>query len=79
MAELITVAGVSITVTMVLSASWTVLKAVYNLYGNVGMRRKQIRLLLDRCHDIIAGLSKRLDDNPKALTPAMQADVEDRK
>ncbi len=45
MAELITVAGVAITVPMVLSASWTVLKAAYSLHGSVDMRRKQIRLL----------------------------------
>lgn len=76
MAEIIAVAGVSITVPMVLNASWTVLKAAYSLYGNVDMRRKQIRLLLDRCQDIIAKLSKRINDNPEALTTAMQADME---
>ncbi|KLO20748.1 kinase-like protein [Schizopora paradoxa] len=77
MAELITVAGVAITVPMVLSASWTVLKAAYGLYGNVDMRRKQIGLLLDRCRDIIEKLSQRAKDNPNTLSSSLQEHVAD--
>lgn len=77
MAELIAFAGVSITVPIVLRASWTILKSAYNIYGNVDGRRRQIGLLLDRYKDIIAKLSKWLNDNPEALTTAIRANVED--
>ncbi|OCH84171.1 kinase-like protein [Obba rivulosa] len=60
MAELITVAGLAITVPGILSAAWSILKTAYDIYGSVDIRRKQIGLLLDRCRELLQKIAESL-------------------
>lgn len=69
MAEIATIAGVAITIPGILSAAWTVLKAAYDLYGNVDRRREQLRLLLDRCAELIRQISEHIQAHPDASGP----------
>ncbi|OCH90019.1 kinase-like protein [Obba rivulosa] len=64
MAELVTVAGISITVPGILRGAWSVLKAAYDLYGSVDIRRKQIGILLDRCRELVQMIAEHLQSEP---------------
>ncbi|TCD63709.1 hypothetical protein EIP91_005080 [Steccherinum ochraceum] len=71
MAEIATIAGLTITVPGILSGAWTVLKAAYDLYGSVDRRRQQMQVLLDRCGDLIAQIARHLQANRDAAKPTM--------
>lgn len=60
MAELVTVAGVAITIPAVLQATWSALKAAWDLYDNVETRRRQIGVLLIRSQDLVAKIAQHL-------------------
>ncbi|TFK67614.1 kinase-like protein [Pluteus cervinus] len=61
MAELITIAGVAITIPGILNAAATVLKAAYDIYGKVTIRKEQLNILLERCRDLIQKVAEMLE------------------
>lgn len=65
------IAGVTIAVPTILSGAWTVLKAAYDLYGSVERRREQLRVLLDRCKDLIRQIAEHLQAYPGASNPTL--------
>jgi hypothetical protein len=77
MAELFAVAGIAVTLPGLLSGSWTVLKAAYDLYGQVDTRRTRIGILLDRCRDLIQKLARYLSETKIELSPMQQQGVSD--
>jgi hypothetical protein len=58
MATIATIAGVAITLPALLSGAWSTLKFAYDLYGQVDLRRTQLKLLLDRCSELILGITQ---------------------
>ncbi|KAJ7360840.1 hypothetical protein DFH08DRAFT_951481 [Mycena albidolilacea] len=74
MAELIAIAGVGITVPMVLKAAGMALKAgydIYNAYDDACERREQVGVCLARCKDILqlASQDERLSQSPRQDKP----------
>ena len=60
MAEIATIAGAAITIPGLLSGSYTVLKFAYDLYGQVDLRKTQLKLFLDRCNDLLVRVAQSL-------------------
>ncbi|THH32530.1 hypothetical protein EUX98_g1665 [Antrodiella citrinella] len=71
MAEIAVIAGVAITVPGILSTACTVLKTAYDLYGSVERRREQVRVLLERCRDLIEQIAEHIQAAPNALNPTL--------
>jgi hypothetical protein len=74
MAEPIAIAGVGITVPMVLKAAGIALKAgydIYNAYDDACERREQVGVCLARCKDILqlASQDERLSQSPRQDKP----------
>ncbi|KAF5380766.1 hypothetical protein D9757_007089 [Collybiopsis confluens] len=71
------VLGIGITVPMVLSATWTVLKTAYDLYGAVEFRRAQIKTHLDHCRNLFNELAKHISSiSEDELTSTMQEGID---
>ena len=62
-----TIAGVTITLPKLLGGAWSILKFSYDLYGQVDLRRTQLKLFLDRCSDLLLRVAQSL--------PASEVDV----
>jgi hypothetical protein len=60
MATIATIAGVTITLPGLLSGAWSALKFAYDLYGQVDLRRTQLKLFLDRCSDLLLRVAQSL-------------------
>ena len=60
MATIATIAGATITLPGLLSGSWTALKFAYDLYGQVDLRKTQLKLFLDRCNDLLLRVAESL-------------------
>jgi hypothetical protein len=58
----------------ILNGIWVVLKSAYDLYGQVSLRRTQLRLLLDRCNDITKAIRDTVSDGTH-VSPRFQAQV----
>ena len=63
MAELVAAAGAAVAILGLLSAAYSTLRAAYAIYNDVDMRRSHIRILLDRCGELVATLAGLLEDD----------------
>ena len=76
MAELFAIAGISITVPAILSTAASVLKAAYDIYGQVSVRKEQLKILLGRCCDLIQRVAEILEKErqlSETLTEGVQS------
>jgi hypothetical protein len=67
--RIVAIAGLSLTLPGVLSATGSVLSFAYDLYGQVDIRRERIRILPTRCRDLVARLA---GDPTVELPPAIR-------
>ena len=68
-----------ITVPIILRGACQFLQAAYVLHGGVDMRKAQIRILLDRCRDLVARTAKQIftqGDIDPYLSDSMRENVE---
>ena len=55
----------------ILSGTFTILKSAYDCYEEVSARRQEIKLMLDRCRDLVARVVEYLAANPGERSQAM--------
>ncbi|KAN0105303.1 hypothetical protein V8E52_011186, partial [Russula decolorans] len=76
MATIATIAGVTITLPGLLSGAWSALKFAYDLYGQVDLRRTQLKLFLDRCSDLLLRVAQSLPASEVDVSARMRENID---
>jgi hypothetical protein len=71
-----TIAGVTITLPGLLSGAWSALKFAYDLYGQVDLRRTQLKLFLDRCSDLLLGVARSLPASEVGVSARLRENID---
>jgi hypothetical protein len=76
MAEIVAIAGVAITLPGLLSGIWSIVKSSYDIFDQVNFRRSQIKLLLDRCSDLVTQIAQSLPEQDKEVSPGTRQAIQ---
>ncbi|KAI0304076.1 kinase-like domain-containing protein [Russula brevipes] len=74
--DIANIAGVTITLPGLLSGAWSALKFAYDLYGQVDLRRTQLKLFLDRCSDLLLRVAQSLPASEVDVSARMRENVD---